>query len=56
MLIRRLSIIALTMVEEAIQAVVTFDSQLAKDVIYREDEANAMYWLIVRLLHTAQRD
>lgn len=56
MLIRRLSAIALTMLEEAIQAVLDFDSQLAKDVILREDEANAMYWLITRLLHSAQRD
>jgi len=56
MLIRRLSVIALTMLEEGIQAVIDFDSQLAKDVVLREDEANAMYWLITRLLHSAQRD
>ena len=56
MLIRRLSIIALTMSEEAIQAVADFNPQLAEDVIQREDEANAMYWLITRLLHSALRD
>lgn len=55
MLIRRLSIIALTMFDEAIKAVIELDPNLAKDVVSREDEANAIYWLIVRLLHSAQR-
>lgn len=54
MLLRRLSLISLTMLKEAVQAVLEFDSELARDVIYREDDANALYWLIVRLLNTAQ--
>jgi len=55
MLIRRLSILALTMVDEAIKAVVDLNPILAKDVINREEEANAMFWLTTRLINSAQR-
>ena len=55
MLLRRLSIISLTIVKEAIQALVDFDESLAKDAINREDEADMMYLLALRLLISAQR-
>ena len=55
MLLRRLSIISLTIVKEAVQALVDFDASLAKDAINREDEADRMYLLALRLLISAQR-
>jgi len=54
-LLRRLSTIVSTMHEEAMQALSCFDPELARDTIRREDEANMMYWLITRLLLSAQR-
>ncbi len=55
MLLRRLSIISLTIVKEAIQALTDFDEALAKDAIDREDEADMMFLLAMRLLISAQR-
>jgi phosphate uptake regulator len=55
MLLRRLSIISLTVVTEAVQALVDSDDSLAKDAINREDEADTMYLLALRLLISAQR-
>ena len=55
MLLRRLSIISLTIVKEAVQALVDSDDSLAKDAINREDEADMMYLLAMRLLISAQR-
>ena len=56
MLMRRLSVIASTMQSEAIQALTEADRELAEDAIRREDEADMMYWLAIRLLLSAQRD
>jgi phosphate uptake regulator len=56
MLMRRLSVIASTMQSEAIQALTDADRELAEDAIRREDEADMMYWLAIRLLLSAQRD
>ncbi len=55
MLLRRLSIISLTIVKEAVQALVDSDTSLAKDAIKREDEADMMCLLAMRLLISAQR-
>jgi len=55
MLIRRLSVIASTMQSEAVQALLEFDPKLAEDAIHREDEADMVYWLAMRLLLSAQR-
>lgn len=55
MLLRRLSVIALTIEKEAVQALVDFAPSLAKDAISREDEADMMFWLAMRLLFSAQR-
>ncbi len=55
MLLRRLSIISLTIVKEAVQALVESDESLAQDAINREDEADMMCLLAMRLLISAQR-
>ena len=55
MLLRRLSVISLTIVEEAVQSLVDQDESLAKDAMKREDEADMMYLLAMRLLVSAQR-
>jgi phosphate uptake regulator len=53
-LLRRQSAITSTMLDESIEAFLTVNTELAKDVIKRENEANAIYRLITRLLFTAQ--
>jgi len=55
MLLRRLSVIASTMLTETTQALVERNSELAKDAILREDEADMVYWLALRLVFSAQR-
>jgi len=56
MLLRRLSVIASTIHTEAIQALTEANHELAEDAARREDEADMMYWLALRLLLSAQRD
>jgi phosphate uptake regulator len=53
-LMRRLYIIASTMHKESMQALIEGDLELAKDAAFREEEANTIYWLILRLLILAQ--
>jgi len=55
-LIRRLSIIALTMLDEAVQTLTTSDPSFAKDAISRENEVDMIYRLTIRLLTSAQGD
>lgn len=55
MLLRRLSVISLTIVKEAVQALVEDDESLARDAMKREDEADTMFLLAMRLLVSAQR-
>jgi phosphate uptake regulator len=55
-LIKRLYNITWTMHKEAMDALVNSDSILAKEVINREEEADRVYWLTVRLLLAAQQD
>lgn len=55
MLLRRLSIISLTIVKESVQALVDLNDSLAKDAVNREHEADRMYLLAMRLLISAQR-
>lgn len=56
MLMRRLVVIASTIYTEAMQSLAESDRDLAEDAIRREDEADMMYWLAIRLLLSAQRD
>lgn len=54
--IKRLYTIGATMQKEAIDALVQRDPRLAEDARGREDEADMVYWLALRLLLTAQVD
>jgi len=55
-LLKRLSIIALTMLDEAMQTLATSDPSFAKDAISRENEVDMMHRLTIRLLTSAQED
>src|SRR3970282_1492574 len=55
-LIKRLYNLSSTMLDESIEALVTRDKRLAEDALHREDDADMMYWLLVRLLLSAQVD
>ena len=55
-LIKRLFNLGATMLDEAIEALITGDARLAEDAIKREDDADMMYWLILRLVLSAQLD
>src|SRR3990170_4085624 len=55
-LIKRLFNLGATMLDEALEAIVTGDKRLAEDAIKREDDADMMYWLILRLVMSAQMD
>ena len=55
-LVKRLYNLGATMLEEAVEAMVTGDRRLAEDAIKREDDADMMYWLILRLVLSAQVD
>ena len=54
MLIRRLTIISSTILSEAMQAFLDNKKSLAEEAINREDEADTIYYLAVRLLLSAQ--
>lgn len=55
MLLRRLSVISLSIVKDAMKALTNFDESIASDAIKREDEADTVYLLAMRLLIVAQR-
>jgi len=55
MLIRRLSLISSTILSEAMQAFLEGNDTLAVEAINREDEADTIYYLAVRLLLAAQQ-
>jgi phosphate uptake regulator len=54
MLMRRLSLIAATILSETMQALLENNDTLAYEAIDREDEADTIYYLAVRLLLSAQ--
>jgi phosphate uptake regulator len=54
MLVRRLSIIASTILSEALQAFLEQNKAMAEEAINREDEADTIYYLAIRLLLSAQ--
>lgn len=54
--IKRLYTIGATMQKEALESLVQRDVRLAEDARGREDEADMVYWLALRLLLTAQVD
>ncbi|MFQ6053097.1 MAG: PhoU domain-containing protein [Candidatus Bathyarchaeia archaeon] len=53
--IRRLYVLTSIMFKEAIDGLVDGDMELAKDAITREHEADTIYWLLARLLASAQQ-
>ena len=55
-LIKRLYNLGATMFSESIEALARGDPALAQDAIRREDDADMMYWLILRLILSAQLD
>ena len=55
-LLRRLFIISSTMHRETIDSIPNFDIDLASEAIRRDKEAYTMFWVIVRLLNSCQRD
>lgn len=55
-LIRRLFIISSTMHREVIDSLTGFDAELANEAMRRNREAETMFWVIVRLLNSCQRD
>ena len=54
-LIRRLATITSTMENEAFEAILNLNVELAKEVIKRESDANGIYLLTTRLLFSAQK-
>ena len=52
---RRLYVITSIMFKEAVDAIIEGDLELAKDAITREHEADMIYWLMIRLLSSAQQ-
>jgi phosphate uptake regulator len=54
-LIRRLATITSTMENEAFEAILNLNVELAKEVIKRESDANSIYRLTTRLLFSAQK-
>ncbi len=55
-LIKRLYNLSSTMLDESVEALITKDRRLAEDALHREDDADMMYWLLIRLLLSAQAD
>ncbi|MBD3205268.1 AbrB/MazE/SpoVT family DNA-binding domain-containing protein [Candidatus Bathyarchaeota archaeon] len=53
--IKRLYVITSIMFKEAIDALIDRDMELAKDAIAREHEADTIFWLLARLLASAQQ-
>ena len=53
--VRRLYVITSIMFKETLDSLVDGDMELAKDAITREYEADTIYWLLARLLASAQQ-
>ena len=53
--VRRLYVITSIMFKETLDSIVDGDLELAKDAITREYEADTIYWLLARLLASAQQ-
>ena len=53
--VRRLYVITSIMFKETMDGLVDGDMELAKDAITREHEADTIYWLLARLLASAQQ-
>lgn len=54
-LLKRLYNIIASMVSDVVEALQTLDWEVAKNVVRREGEADKLYWLIIRLIHTVHK-
>ncbi len=54
-LLKRLYNLIASMLTDVMEALKTLDWETAKNVIRREEEADKLYWLITRLIHTAHQ-
>ena len=54
-LLKRLYNLIASMVSDVVEALQTLDWDLAKNVVRREEEADKLYWLIIRLIHTIHK-
>ena len=55
-LVKRLCDLGAIMFEESIEALIKNDKRLAEDVIKREDDADMIYWLCLKLILSVQND
>ncbi|MCP8320645.1 MAG: phosphate uptake regulator PhoU [archaeon] len=55
-MLRRNHVILSSMLTAAIQALIEQKSELAREVLRMEDEADQLYWLIIRQIHLASQD
>lgn len=55
-LVKRLYNLGASMLKEAIEALITKDRSLAESALHREDDADMVYWLLIRLILSAQQD
>ncbi|MFQ5919638.1 MAG: PhoU domain-containing protein [Thermoplasmata archaeon] len=55
-LIKRLYNLGKTILLDSMEALVTRDRTLAEDALRREDDADMIYWLLVRLILSAQQE
>jgi len=55
-LLKRMYNISQTMLDLSVEALMTRDASLARDAIAREDDADTLYYLVLRLVLSAQMD
>jgi len=53
-LLKRLYSLIASMLNDAMDSLQNLDREAAQNVVYRESEADKLYWLITRLIHTTQ--
>ena len=54
-LLKRLYNLIASMVSDVVEALQTLDWEIAKNVVRREEEADKLYWLIIRLIQTVHK-
>jgi phosphate uptake regulator len=54
--ITRMRLVALTMLEDAVEALITDDDQLATDVIERDDDVDRLWYMVSRVFRTVLRN
>ena len=54
--VTRMRLVALTMLEDAVEALVTDDDQLADDVMERDDDVDRLWYMVSRVFRTVLRN